>query len=311
MDYLFIVNPQSQTVRTKGSVLQTVKAGRKAELCLLDDFGVLEGLVERAIKHQTEWVFVEGGDGTTHGVLTAFLRRREDFTIFPKFTILPGGMTNQVARNIGLKRVNASRIESMIVNKPSNLLNFPVLKLDVPGSQAQYGFLFSSGGIPSATEYCTSKMYDKGLGGTLAVAATIARGVAGSKRIRDEMMPATPLDLRITGKREEIHLKDEHLATLVTTLPGLILNIDPFWGDGQGPLRLTYARADAQKMVRNLVSIWMGQKGRDRKIDGFESFNAFSLRYDYSGPVVLDGETIALPENRVIVGASEPVDFAV
>lgn len=311
MDYLFIVNPQSQSVKTKGSVLKTVKAGRKAQLCLLDDFSALTDLVEKAIKEQTQWVFIEGGDGTTHGVLTAFLRRRRAFHTFPKFTILPGGMTNQVARNIGLKRASASRIESLIVNENQTPLSFPVLKLDVAGSAAQYGFVFSSGGIPSATEYCTSKMYHKGLGGTLAVAATLARGVAGSKRIRDEMMPATPLDLRITGPREETHLTEDHLATIVTTLPGLILNIDPFWGEGEGPLRLTYARANAQKMVRNLMSIWLGQKGKDRKIDGFESFNALSLRYNYSGPVVLDGETIALPENRVVVGASDPVDFAV
>lgn len=296
-------------MKKKGSVLAAIGTDQDVQTVYLGDFSVLGPLIDKAIAARTRHVFIEGGDGTAHGVLTCFMRKYDAFDAFPKFTILPGGMTNQVAKNIGLKRGSAPAVQAMIETGRGAQSPFPLLEIDIKGAERQYGFVFSTGGIPAATDYCTSKIHDKGLGGSLAVAATIARGVAGSKQIRDDMMPPTPLKLCVSGPKEEVHLNEDHLASLVTTLPGLILNIDPFWGEGDGALRLTYANAQARNMVKNLISIWMGNKAKDRKADGFESFNAQALRYIYDGPAVLDGERLDVPDGEIAIRASKPVTF--
>ncbi len=310
MDYLFIVNTQSQSVKTKGSVLSKVNGSGQAHIELLDGFDAMPRIVELARSEGCPWVIIEGGDGTAHGVMTAFLSRKSAFESFPKFTVLPGGMTNQVARNIGLKRNTVKDVEALLNRGPNIVRTLPILALDIQGAQEKFGFLFSTGGIPTATEYCKTKMHGRGIGGAAAVAATILRGVAGSKAARDDMMPATELSLEVKSGARSSRLSGPHLATIVTTLPGVMLNIDPFWGQETGNLRLTYASAGTRHMLRNMLSIWMGNKSKDRSADGFQSFNASELRYTYDGPVVLDGETIDAPQAQIIVRASAPIAFA-
>lgn len=311
MKTLFLVNPQSQTVKTKGSVLARVQAADTARLERLTGFGQTDALVLEAAASDCEWVFIEGGDGTAHGVMTAFMQQRDKFKTFPRFTLLPGGMTNQVCRNVGLRKARAPQIEKMIERGPSQIHETPLLQLDIQGAAAQFGFLFSTGGIPTATEYCVTKMYDRGVGGAAAVAATIVRGVAGSEKIRNEMMPPSPIKMHIRGDADDTRIDAEHLASIVTTLPGLMMGLDPFWGGGNGSLRTTYASADTRHMVRNMLGIWAGRNKKDRSKDGLRSFAADRLDYTYSGPVVLDGERITLPEGQVTLRATKPVRFAV
>lgn len=309
MKTLFLVNPQSQTVKTKGSVLDRVRGDGTVHTEKLTDFEQTDALVKEAAKSGCEWVFIEGGDGTAHGVMTAFMQQRHAFKTFPKFTLLPGGMTNQVCRNIGLRRARAEHIEAMMKAGGGQVHATPLLELDIEGALPQFGFLFSTGGIPTATEYCVTKMYDRGIGGAAAVAATIVRGVAGSPKIRNDMMPPSPIKLHVSGQGEEAEIDTEHLASIVTTLPGLMMGLDPFWGKGNGPLRATFAAADARHLALNALSIWAGRKHKDRSKDGFKSFAADKLDYAYSGPAVLDGEPVLLPKGHVILRATDPVKF--
>ncbi len=309
MDRLFIVNEQSQAVKTKGSVLKGVSPHAATDVISVADFSDIADLVSRAAQSGCKWVFIEGGDGTVHGVMTAFLQQRAAFKTFPQFTLLPGGMTNQVSRNIGLRRAAPAQVEALIKTGDGKRYETPLLELDIKGAPPQFGFLFSTGGIPTATEYCVTKMYDRGVGGAAAVAATILRGVAGSEKIRNDMMPPSPIKLHVSGNQTQTRIDETHLASIVTTLPGLMLGLDPFWGAGSGPLRLTYARADARRLLQNAVTIWMGRKNQNRSKDGFESFTADVLDYVYSGPAVLDGEPVKLPHGELTLRATQPVSF--
>ena len=309
MTRLFIVNPDSQTVKTKGSVLGRVEANGDTSIEFLDDFTIMPDIAARALASDVRHVFIEGGDGTAHGVLTAFLALQDQYETLPNFTLLAGGMTNQVARNIGIKSPSAQRVSSLLKNGPRKTHQVPLLRIDTGQASPAFGFLFSTGAIPSATDYCTEQMHGRGVGGTAAVAATILRGVAGSKAARDHMMPSTPLSLRIDREHDQTRIDAPHLGTVVTTLPGLIMKLDPFWGQGSGALRLTYASSDAGHLVRNLAGLWMGRKHISRAKDGIESFNAHALHYDYNGPCVLDGERIVTADGYIDIRPTAPVTF--
>ncbi len=309
MNRLFIVNPDSQTVKSKGSVLGQVAIGDETSIVFLDDFSFMPDIAARAAKDNVSHIFIEGGDGTTHGVLTAFMSVKDQFETFPNFTLLAGGMTNQVARNIGMKRPTPQKLTTLIESGPGQTYNVPLLQIRAEEAAPIFGFLFSTGAIPSATDYCKKAMHGRGIGGTAAVAATIVRGVAGSKAARDNMMPSTPISLRITGDQEETHIDETHLGTVVTTLPGLIMKLDPFWGKGNGALRLTYARGTASHLARNLAGLWAGRKHISRSKDGIESFNAHALYYTYDGPCVVDGEKVHAEKGLIDIRPTEPVTF--
>jgi len=306
---LFIVNTQSEAVKRKGSLLEVVAEEKSIPCDILDDFKALPGIVKDAAKANNSWVIIEGGDGTAQGVLSEFLRQRDTFAAFPKFTLLRGGMTNQVAKNIGLKRYTHKSITNLLDAENPTIAPTPLLSLDIVGADPIFGFLLSSGAVPMATDYCKEQIHARGLGGSMAVAATILRGVSGNRADRDRLMPPTRIVLRVTNTKEETVFDEDHLGTLVTTLPSLIIGLDPFWGNGDGALRLTYAKADARHLLRHIIGFWIGYGEKSRTFDGYESHNADLLRFEYEGPIVLDGEPVTLPKGVLEIRATEPIDF--
>lgn len=301
------INPASGRIKRHGSRLAESARVNGAICFELTHFGQLSKFADRCIQENVEQVFIEGGDGTVHSVLSAFLSRCSDISGLPRFGILPGGMTNQIARNIGLRHTDYEALKHSLSHKRSGQPH-PLLHLKIDGADDTFGFLFSTGAVPQATEYAVTKLHGSGIGGGLAVAMTIAKGILGSRKARDEFIPPSDLALSITQDKGITEFNGPHLGTLVTTLPGLMLNIDPFWGEGPGKLRLTYASETARKLPINAAGLWMGRK-KDRTKDGLESFNADHLSFRYDGPCVLDGEAVKLPENTVQIIPSVLVEF--
>ncbi len=305
----FIVNPQSRTVKRKGSVLQKVADTQDIPIILSQSTSDLTVIISAAQDTGADWFFIEGGDGTVQATLTAFFQTRDHESSPPWFSILPGGMTNQICRHIGIRRATKKRVTDLVggatpVHKP-----MPLIQIDLPDTDPKFGFLFSSGALPMATEYYFENVHKDGKMGAGAVAKMIAKGFGGSEKLRSEIYKPSEMNLVVSGDKSETYLDGEHLGTVVTTLPGLMLGLDPFWGEGEAPLRLTYVKGDAQHILRHLISLWAGQKKVSRQDDGIESFAANVLSYDYKGPVVLDGETLDVPGHHLTLRATQPIDF--
>lgn len=257
------------------------------------------------IRASIDHVLIEGGDGTAQGVLTEFLRRKSSFARFPKFTLLPGGMTNQVAKTIGASPKHRNAITRLIEHTGTTSLPVPLLRVSSNTQPDLYGFLFSTGAVPMVTEYTKSDIHKRGIGGSAAVAFGILRAVTGRS---ETLLRKTPIDLSVSGPKSFTY-KDNHLGTLVTTLPGLILSLDPFWGTERAPLRVIIAGAMTQKLLRNILSLWRGHKSKDRTQDDLQSVNADTLTYLYKGPIVLDGEFLDFNGQSFTVEATDPVEF--
>ena len=306
MAAFFIVNALSERVAKKGSVLKAVAADQNIPIYHLSEFGGLKSEVTRAARNKTSHVFIEGGDGTVQGVLTEFIKQRDAFETFPLFSIVPGGMTNQIAKNIGLKSANKAEIKKLIA-KTTSPRSTALLNVISAGCPPIYGFLFSSGAIPMVTEYTKNNLHNKGIGGSLAVLGGLLRAVLGT---REDVMRPTPIKLNIDGQ----DLNENHLGTMITTLPGLMLGMDPFWGQQDAPLRLTYVSGAVKGLYRQIAGLWLsglglGNKSKDRTEIGMRSWNANCVKYAYTGPVVLDGEPLSFPSGQFEIHATEPVEF--
>jgi len=298
----FVVNSASAKVAKKGAMLPKLAEKHNAILRDVGDFSAVDELVRDALAAKASHIVIEGGDGTVQGVLTSFLKHEKARNL-PLFTLVPGGNTNQVARNIGLSAATAQALTHAL-SPEARLTEAPLLRIRDRAELTYYGFLFSSGALPQITDYTKDKLHDRGIGGSLAVIGGILKGVSGDGGV----MGPTTVKLNVEAETL-LKLRGQHLGTVVTTLPGLILKLDPFWGEGTRPLRITYVTGDYQKLMRNVASLWMGNKSKDRSKDGLHSWTANSLKYRYEGPCVLDGELLDLTEDFKI-HATRPIKFA-
>lgn len=298
MKRLCIVNLLSERVARKGSVLEPLAEKMGVNCFRLDPFDALPSAVTQAAKDGVEHVVIEGGDGTVQGVISAFLYQIDRFDTFPAFTIVPGGMTNQVAKNIGLKSAKAKPVETAL-NGSLNAIELPLLNVVDSDGPNYAGFLFSTGAIPQITRYTTSKLHSKGIGGSMAVLGGIFKGIRGKD---SALMKPTTVD--IEGLYSGLHL-----GTVVTTLPSLIMGLDPFWGPENAPLRVTWVEGNYRRLPQNLLSVWLGGKSKDRSQDGLYSKCVKALEYQYAGDIVLDGEFLSIPSGKFTVRPTRPVTF--
>ena len=297
----FVFNAASAKVAKKGALLPKIAKKHNAILRDVGDFSDVDKLVQDALNAKTKHIVIEGGDGTVQGILTEFLRHEKARNL-PLFTLVPGGNTNQVARNIGLSTATAQAVEKAL-SLDKTISYAPLLRIKDKAQRKYYGFLFSSGALPQVTDYTKDKLHDRGIGGSMAVIGGILKGATGTSAITQ------PTTLKLNIDADGIHkLRGPHLGTIVTTLPGLILKLDPFWGEGERPLRVTYVAGEYQKLVRNVASLWLGKKKKDRSKDGMYSWTAGSLKYRYKGPCVLDGELLELTKGFSI-HATKPIRF--
>ena len=298
----FVFNAASAKVAKKGALLPKIAAQHNAVLRDVGDFSDVDRLVQDALAAKAEHIVIEGGDGTVQGILTEFLRHEKARNL-PIFTLVPGGNTNQVARNIGLASATPQAVAKAL-GRDKTIAQAPLLRIKDKAQRKYYGFLFSSGALPQVTDYTRDKLHDRGIGGSLAVIGGIFKGAAGTSGI------TTPTKIKLNITADGIQkLRGPHLGTIVTTLPGLMLKLDPFWGEGNRPLRVTYVAGEYQKLVRHVASLWVGNKSKDRREDGMYSWTADELKYRYKGPCVLDGELLELTKGFKI-RATKPIRFA-
>lgn len=291
------INPHSERVGKKGSRIANYAADHGARVFDLALFESLPSQVEAALG-SSDLIVIEGGDGTVQSVMSEVLRQVGDDKPLPDFAIASGGMTNQIAKIIGMKRVGRSGLKS-IHNDP-NALTTRLIRLSCDGSPDQYGFLFSTGAIPMVTDYTKNELHARGIGGSAAVVGGLVKAVTAE---RDSVMPPTDCIMRINGEQ----FSGPHLGTVATTLESVTMGLDPFWGDEDGPLRLTYVEGGCSKLYRHLAEIWVGFKDKDRRPDGFHSWNTDAVDFDYSGPVMLDGEPIKMAGTQFRLTTSRPV----
>lgn len=301
MGLWFIINSASAKVAKKGALLPQYAEQCNASLRDVGDFSAIDNLAKEVLESGARHVIIEGGDGTVHGVLTAFLKQSSGTKALPDFTIIAGGNTNQVARNIGIPATPKALVKAL--SEKAERVHFPLLRINDDKDQQAYGFLFSTGALPQVTDYTTSKLHSKGLGGGAAVMGGILKGLAGTGGITE----ITPLELSVEAASPE-QMSGPHLGTIVTTLPGLMLGLDPFWGSGALPLRVTYVAGNYKKLLRNTAGLWTRKTGKDRRADGLHSWTASGLTYAYDGPCVLDGERLSLSPQFTLT-PTQPLGF--
>ena len=309
MKPLFIINRASSRIRKKGSQLASLADSTDAMVIETDNLDKFIHNLSASLSQSPRHIFIEGGDGTAQMAMTEYFKRRNMDAGPARFTLISGGTTNQIAGNIGVKTINSDRLRALLNMETDTVHDLSLLDVRVDGGTANFGFLFSSGAIPMATNVFMGKVEQKGKKGPAAVYATILSALGKGADKSGSLMNPSPIKLRVNMKKEQAVIDEPHLGTITTTLPGFILGIDPFWGKGEAPLRSTYVSGRNPKIIRLVMQAALKQFSKLDATDGVESWNADHIHMEYAGPTVLDGEPMVPSEKSIEIRPSEPVTF--
>ncbi len=311
MSAAFLINPLSHTVAKHSSVLDEAAKQCSAQKYILDPFSRLPEHISDIAKAGIDLIFIEGGDGTIHGVLTEVLRQKDKFASLPKIVILAGGMTNLIALQIGIKKPTPARIRD-IIDAPEAATKFilPLINVEYTGGVQSYqGFLFSTGAIATATRYTAEHVHTAGINGSAAVRTTLRRALFGNRAQRELILKPTPLDLSINSDS----VNGDHILSVATTLPKPMFGFHVFWGPGEEPMRLTYIKTGALNKIRNVSRLVRKTQSKKSvaalKRDGFQSWRADKAVLTHSGSIILDGEFLPATDKPVTISTTPNFTF--
>lgn len=245
-----------------------------------------------------------GGDGTVQQVLNVVLSPASPFGQIPALAVLPGGTTNMIAHDLNEASRPVAVLEAIIKHLdaktlPTRRTSRPIIRLSGGDAIAPaYGLFFGAAGIYDAT-ISNRGSVDRlgvrdGFGPGLRIFAILFKVATG----RDPF-PPTPLRITVDGK---LYGEKPTVVVLASTMDRLSMGLKPFWGNGNGGIRLTLVFEASHSILR---AVWLALRSRPHPLltpaNGYDSLNADRVELAFDGGCVLDGESFHASRTRPIL----------
>ena len=270
-----ISNPRSRQNRRDPGLVRRLSGQIGAGAALLEPESVEE--LERALaalvatEGRPEVLAINGGDGSSHVVLTAWVRCFGEAAL-PYLSLLCGGTMNTVASGMGVKR-RPEQVAAALAGFLSGALPEPLtverhlLRVDDPDrpDAPQYGFLFGNGLISNFLE-----LYYEGSEPTpmkaawllvRGVASVLAGGLTGSGELGQRLMQPVSVAVASEGAEgADVPVRD-YLSVAAGTVDDIGLGFRPFYESVRQPgmLHLLELGCTPVALVQNLPNIWQAQ----------------------------------------------------
>ncbi|MDJ0787423.1 MAG: diacylglycerol kinase family protein [Myxococcota bacterium] len=260
-----------------------------------------------------EVLVLNGGDGTLQTALTEILNAPEP-SWQPMLVPTRCGRTNMVALDLGTQRNPVRSIRSVLEAARTGRIHERVIErsaigLDTGSEERRWGMFLGAGTLPRAIEM-THKAFPEGraqgvFGGGVMAATLVARAMGG-----DTKGILTPDKMQIALDRQPL-APEEFVLVMATTLDRLILRLRPFWGSGQGPIRMSALSAGVEGLGRALPGVLRGKPPVWATTDrGFTSQRVHEAAIRLDCAVSFDGEMYpAEPGRMVRMQSSPPLRF--
>lgn len=301
-----ISNPRSQRNRRRMPAMRAA-AARHGDLLHveLEDISATAEALRDFARREVELVIVSGGDGTVQKVLTELLNG-SGFAAMPPLALLPSGMTNLIAADVGLRGdpvrslCRLCRLASGAAMTRETLVR-PVLSMRrAPGEPPIHGMFLGAAAFYHGIMAARDEVHPLGAkhhaAAALALALALFRLVTG-RRGANMLLHGECMTVELDGTPAQP--RDE-LLFMATTLQRLILGVMPFWGEGPGQLRYTSIGFPPQRLWRALLPALRGRPKPWMEPHGYRSGKVGECRITLDSPVVFDGE-IFTPEPGVAV----------
>jgi diacylglycerol kinase family enzyme len=261
----------------------------------LDD---LYRVAEEFKKESIDLLGINGGDGTIHHTLTAFIKAYGD-TPLPPIAILRGGTMNTVANSFGIKG-DPSALLFELVDRYHNHDQFDIFEREILAVGDAFGFIFGNGLIYNFLDV----YYKTGKPSPPTAAKVLLRGVLSSfvgGRLAKELTRRFRARVTVDG---DVWARDDFMAVAAACVEQIGLGFRPFYRVGERPQSfpiLGIHTASPAAFVLELPRILRGRPmRRDKVIDAVARevvFENDELAY------IIDGDTYVAKERlRVAVG---------
>ncbi len=296
--------------RSMADVHAIVSAHQGVRHVAIHRFSALHDGLAALARQGVDHLVISGGDGTVHAVVTELINR-SPFPAHPRLSILAGGTTNVIARDVAsvqhpawaLKRL----LERSAAGDPGEAVERRTIAMRRSGeTDTIHGFLVGAIGFYQGTLLSRRRLSKAGrhhrLFGSLSVLWTLGRVLRHGFGEESGIM-AERVGLTLDGEAEN---EQDLLLVLATTLESLVPGFMPFWGDGAGRLRLTTIASPGRHFLR---AAWSMARGRPRPWmaeAGYCSGRVDRASIHLSSPLIMDGEIFQPGPGRVVELSTGP-----
>ncbi len=269
--------------------------------------------LERLRQEGVEILVVNGGDGTIQHILTEIYA--DDAQPWrPWLAPIAGGRTNMICSNLGCQPDPVRGLEQLIASIGGEHLEarqtyHSVLRVRFDDT-VHCGMFLGFGMLQRATQL-VHDIFPPGkargvFGATVVIASLVLQAILG----RRESGVLTPDRMRVRLGDEDLGETQMQVA-IATTLEQLVVGLDPFWGRGPAPARVTFVRRGARGFGRAVPGLLFGRIGRNvTEANGYFSRNVRHFELELDAGVVFDGELFApRPGRQVYVDTVGDVRF--
>jgi diacylglycerol kinase family enzyme len=247
---------------------------------------------------------LSGGDGTVQAALTV-LALRSPFAQPPTILVLAGGTTNQSAYDLGSHGKPVALLRALLAGRLTTTRRRVLMVREADGA-CRCGFFLTAGGLPQAVRDCRAFRAQSrlpGLHGALGTALWVAGRLT---RLLGGRLPFAPQPIRLKVD-DGPEAERAALLLLATTHHRLALGLTPWWGEGDGPLRLTTLSLPARRLALALPGLLRGRPPAfATPAAGYESHRASSLDLAATGGYALDGEDYFPPAGSALAVSAGP-----
>ena len=308
-----ITNPEARRNRTDHALSQALEANPDIPcITYRGEADLTARLAEMARAGITDLV-VDGGDGTVVATVSAALHVAE-FATLPRITIVPSGMTNLIAAEIGATAPREKVIDRLLGASAASLdaatvIHAPMRIARGPGLPLLHGFLLGAAAFHRGTLLSWERVHP--LGATqqaaagLGILANIWRAAFGADR--KAFLAGDPIRVEVDGQPLP---GEQRFLLLLSTLDRLVLRLHPFWGVGSAGIRWLDVVAPPRRLLRALPRVLLGRPAPWMAEAGYRSGRAAQIRLTTQRPFILDGEVIEPgPDGVVEIALERPFRF--
>ncbi len=286
------------------NLLHAEAASRSDLLAILGDFA----------RREVGLLVVNGGDGTVQRMLTALFEARP-FERPPPIALLPRGMANMTAADVGLRRPIDRGLHRLVRSAQAGKIDDhiqtrQILRVEnLPGIPPQRCMFFGAAAIYDAIELCHERVYPLGLKGNLGMSLTLVGTLLAGllHGPNNGILRSHEIGVQIdNGPIEQSRL----LLVLATTLDRLILRSQPFWNQTTGAIRYTSIAYPPAHLLRSAPKVLYGWRRASLDPDSYASRGAHRLTLTLESPFTLDGELFhPSPDQPLVLTAADSVRF--
>jgi diacylglycerol kinase family enzyme len=236
--------------------------GSKGEAVATRDISDIHEMARLYKEREIDILGINGGDGSNHVTLTAFIEEYGDQPL-PKIALLRGGTMNTISNSCGIKGTQAGLMMNLI-RKYREKIPFETIRRDTVKVDGRYGFIFGNGLIHNFLD----AYYGTGNPKPWTAFKLLVKGTASSivnGNMAKKMFKRFQARVYVDGKEWS---QDSYTAMAGATIHQIGLGFTPFFRCEERPHSFHFLGIVTPPLGFALAmpKIWFGRKVSPKKI---------------------------------------------